>query len=71
MYLIEEMLSIVNKIASFKDLRIKNKTQNWFDGEFAEVIISTKLYIGEELFKEPKYLTMKTIQKKKKNRTQI
>ena len=27
LHLIEEILSIVNKIASFKDLRIKNKTQ--------------------------------------------
>ena len=31
--LVEKILSVVDKIAPFKDLRIKNNTQDWFDDE--------------------------------------
>ena len=34
--LVEKILSVVDKIAPFKDLRIKNNTQDWFDNEVAE-----------------------------------
>ena len=34
----EKILSVVNKIAPFKDLRIKNKTQDWFDDKVAKAI---------------------------------
>ena len=56
--LVEKILSVVDKIAPFKDLRIKNSTQDWFDDEVAEAIKfrekrlkhfkSTKLHIDEE-----------------------
>ena len=36
--LVEKILSVVDKIAPFKDLRIKNNTQDWFDDEFAKAI---------------------------------
>ena len=62
--LVEKILSVVGKIAPFKDLRIKNNTQDWFDDEVAEAIKlrkkhlknfkSTKLHIDEELYKESK-----------------
>ena len=36
----EKILRVVNKIATFKDLRIKNKTQDWFDDKVAKAIKS-------------------------------
>ena len=67
--LAKKILSVADKIASFKDLRTKNNTQDWFDDEVAEAIKlkekclknfkSTKLHIDEELYKKSKYLAMK------------
>ena len=67
--LVEKILSLVDKIAPYKVLRVKNNTQEWFDGEVAEAIIlrdkrlkhfkSTKLHIDEELYKEAKYQASK------------
>ena len=58
------------------DVRIKNNTQDWFDGKVDEAIKlrekrlkhfkSTKLHIDEEFYKESKYLAMKLIKEKKK-----
>ena len=55
--LVEKILSMVDKIAPFKDLRIKNSTQDWFDDEVAKAIKlsekrlkqfkSTRLHIDE------------------------
>ena len=74
--LVGKILSVVNKIAPFKDLRIKHNTQDWFDDEVAEAIKlrkkrlkifkSTKLHIHEELYKESKYVAVKLIENKKK-----
>ena len=76
MDLVEKILSVVDKIAPFKDLRIKNNTQDWFDDEVAEAsklgekrlkhFKSTNLHIDEELYKESKYLAMKLIKEKKR-----
>ena len=74
--LVENILKVVDKIAPFKDLRIKSNTQDWFDDEVTEAnklrekrlkhFKSTKLHIDEELYKESKYLAMKLIKEKKK-----
>ena len=71
MDIVEKILSVVDKIPPFKDLRIKNNTQDWFDDEVSEAIKlrekchkhfkSTKLHVDEELYKESKYLAMKLI----------
>ena len=73
--LVEKILSVVDKIAPFKDLRIKNNTQDWFDDEVAKTIKlrekrlkqfkSAKLHIDEDLYKEAKYHAMKLIKQKK------
>ena len=34
----DKILSVFDKIAPFKDLRIKSNTQDWFDGKVAEAI---------------------------------
>ena len=72
----EQILSVVDKIAPFKDLRIKNNTQDWFDDEVAKAIKlrekrlkqfkSTKLHIDEDLYKEAKYHAVKLIKQKKR-----
>ena len=36
--LVKKILRVVNKIAPFKDLRIKNNTQDWLDDEVTEAI---------------------------------
>ena len=73
-----KILSVVDKIASVKGLRMKNNTQDSFDDEVPEAIKltetllknfkSTKLHIDEALYNEPKYPAMKLI-REKKNKT--
>ena len=74
--LVEKIFSVVDKIAPFKDLRIKNNTQDWFDDKVAKAIKierekclkqfkSTKLYIDEDLHKEATYHAVKLTKKKK------
>ena len=73
--LVEKILSVVDKILPFKDLRIKNNTQDWFDEEVAKAIKlrekrlkqfkSTKLHIGEDLYKEAKYHAVILIKQRK------
>jgi len=73
--LVDKILKVVDKVAPFKDLRIKNNTQDWFDEEITEAIKirekrlkqlkSTRLQIHEELYKEAKYSVMKLIKDKK------
>ena len=75
--LMEKILSVVNKIAPFKDLRIKDNTQDWFDDEVAKAIKlrekrlkqfkSTKLHIDENLYKEAKYHAVKLLKQKEKS----
>ena len=65
----KKSLSVVSEIASFRDLRIKNNTQDWFDDQLAKAIKlrekrlkqfkSTKLHIDEDLIKEAKHHGMK------------
>ena len=62
---------MVDKIAPFKDLTIKNNTQDWFDDEVAKTIKlrkkrlkqfkSTRLHINEDLYKEAKCHAVKLI----------
>ena len=73
--LVDKILSMVDKIAPFKNLRIKNNTQDWFDEKVAKAIKlwekhlkqfkSTKLHIDEDLYKEAKYHAVKLIKQKK------
>ena len=67
---------MIDKTAPFKDLRIKNNTQDWFDDKVAADIKlreerlkpfkSTKLHIDEDLYKEAKYHALKSITEKEK-----
>ena len=67
---------MIDKTAPFKDLRIKNSTQDWFDDKVAADIKlreerlkpfkSTKLHIDEDLYKEAKYHALRSITEKEK-----
>ena len=56
---------VINAIAPFKTVRIKNNASEWFDGEIAEKIHtrdklfkkfkSTKLHVDEKIYKEVKH----------------
>ena len=62
--LVQKVLSVIDKIAPFKDVRVKNNTQDWFDEDVVEAIKcrekllkkfkTTKLNIDEDLYKEAK-----------------
>ena len=72
---VEKILSVVDKITPFKDLRIKNNTQDCFDDEVTKAIKLrgkclnqfklTKLNINGDLYKEAKYDAVKLIKQKK------
>ena len=36
---IQRITSVINKIAPFKEIRIKNYSHDWFDGEILDKII--------------------------------
>ena len=74
--LVKKILNIIDKIAPYKELRVKNNTQDWFDEEIADTIKirdkhlkrfkSTKLNIDEQLYKEAKCKALKLIKEKKR-----
>ena len=75
----EKITTVIDKVAPYKEVRIENNTQDWFDDEVAEAIKLrgkclmrfklTKLHIDEDLYKEAKYNAMnqKNLIKTKKN----
>ena len=72
---IQCITSGMNKIAPFKEIRIKNYSHNWFDGEILDKIIlrdkrlkkfkASRLNIDEQLYKEAKVTVQKLIKNKK------
>ena len=62
--LVEKITTVIDKVAPYKEVRIKNNTEDWFDDEIAEAIKFrekclirfklTKLHTGEDLYKEVK-----------------
>ena len=50
--LVEKILKVVDKFAPFKDLRVKNNTQDWFDDEVYEAIKLREKHL--KLFKSTK-----------------
>ena len=75
--LVEKNTTVIDKVASYKEVRIKNNTQDLFDDEVAEAIklrekclkrfTLTKLHIDEDLYKEAKYNAMNLMKTKKKS----
>ena len=44
---------VINSIAPFKTVRVKNNTSKWFDGEIAE-----KIHRQDELYKKFKWIRL-------------
>ena len=71
---INKLMSIINQIASFKEVCVKNRTEEWFDGEVAESIkardklfkkfTKSKLLLDKELFNAARNSTQSLIYKK-------
>ena len=76
---IQRVTSVINKIAPFKEIGIKNYSHDWFDGEILDKIIhrdkclkkfkASRLNIDEQLYKEAKINVQKLIKIKKKTST--
>ena len=43
-HLLNKISDIINNLAAIKEIRIKNKTQEWFDNESAEAIKTREKY---------------------------
>ena len=73
---LETLENVISEIAPMKSLRIKNRINEWFDGEIAEKINErdklfrkfkhSKLHIDEEIYKNAKYEVQRLIKTKKK-----
>ena len=62
--LVNKIIQVINNIAPYKTIRVKNQSNEWFDGEFAEQISNrdklfkkfktSKLHLDELIYKESK-----------------
>ena len=76
---IQRITSVINKIAPFKEVRIKSYAHNWFGGNILDKIILrnkrikkfkvSRLNIDEQLYKESKINVQKLLKMKKKTST--
>ena len=76
---IQRITSVINKIAPFKEIRIKSYSHDWFDGEILDKIIlrdkrlkkfeTSRYNIDEQLYKEAKINVQKLIKNKKETST--
>ena len=65
-----------NAVAPFKAVRVKNNTNEWFDGEIADKIHTreklykrfnlTKLHVDEEIYNEARNIVQNLIRRKKR-----
>ena len=72
-----KLTGVINDIAPMKQSKVKNNSQEWYDGEIAETIAirdklfkkfkKSKLHIDKDLFKEARNNVQNLIKKKKKN----
>ena len=72
--LVEKITTVIDKVAPYKEVKIKNNTQDWFDDEVAKAIKLrekclmrfklTKLHIDEDLYEEAKCNAMNLIKTK-------
>ena len=74
--LVNNITQVVNNLAPYNTIRVKNKSRKWFDGELAEQISNrhklfkkfkkSKLYIDELICKEAKNTVQHLIKDRKK-----
>ena len=71
-----KITQVINNLAPYKTIRVKNQSNEWFDGELAEQISNrdkvfkkfkkSELYIDELIYKEAKNTVQRLIKEKKK-----
>ena len=74
---IQRITSVMSKIASFKEIRIKNSFHDWFDSEILHKIIlrdkllkkfkASRLNVDTQLYKKAKINVQKLIKNKKRD----
>ena len=74
--LVKKITQVINNLAPYKIVRVKNQSNEWFDGELAEQISNrdklfkkfkkSKLHIDELIYKEAKNTVQRLIKEKKK-----
>ena len=75
--LVNKITQVLNNLAPYKTIRVKNQSNEWFDGELAEQISNrdklfkkfkkSKLHIDELIYKEAKNTVQGLIKEKKKH----
>ena len=68
-----KITQVINNLAPYNTIRVKNQSNEWFDGEIAEQISNrdklfkkSKLHINELIYKEAKNTVQRLIKEKKK-----
>ena len=74
--IVNKITQVINNLAPYKTIRVKNQSNEWFDGELAEQISNrdklfkkfkkSKLHIDELMYKEAKNTVQRLIKEKKK-----
>ena len=74
--IVNKITQVINNLALYKTIRVKNQSNEWFDGELAEQISNrdklfkkfkkSKLHINELIYKEAKNTAQRLIKEKKK-----
>ena len=72
-----KLMTAINKVAPMREIRVKNRSQDWFDGEICTAIKlrnrnfknfkKSKLDTDERIYKDSKYYCRTLIQNKKAN----
>ena len=75
---VNKITQVINNLAPYKTIRVKNQSNEWFDGELAEQISNrdklfkkfkkSKLHIDELIYQEAKNTVQRLINKKKKKK---
>ena len=74
--IVNKITQVINNLAPYKTIRVKNQSNEWFDGELAEQISNrdklfkkfkkSKLHIDELIYKEAKNTVQRLIKERKK-----
>ena len=74
--IVNKITQVINNLAPYKTIRVKNQSNKWFDGELAEQISNrdqlfkkfkkSKLHIDELIYKKAKNKVQRLIKEKKK-----
>ena len=75
-HLVNKITQVINNFGPYKTIRVKNQSNEWFDGELAEQIskrdklfkefIKSKLHIDELIYKKAKNTAQHLVKQKKK-----